>query len=306
MNETSKLVGHKSLFNNFIYLDQIQKLPNKILLNGPKGIGKKLFVNHFINYFYSKSNDQTYDLKNNEFKLSSNLFKLLSTNTHPNIFKIYKKKDKKIIDIDQIREMIKFTNQTSFNNDRRFVVIENVSLLGINSANALLKSIEEPNNNIFFILINNSEFKVLETINSRCLEFKLNISNAEVMEIVNYHFNDDLYNYINSDFVNNYNSPSFLISLVNFLESNGLSHKDNSIEDLLIYIIKNKSYTSDEFIKEYMNLFIELFFYKNINSSKKISFKIKKYFYLKLSFVKKYNLDFESFFLEFNDKLLSE
>ena len=62
----------------------------------------------------------------------------------------------------------------------------------------------------------------------------------------------------------------------------------------------------DEFIKEYLNLFIELFFYKNINNSKNISFKIKKYFYLKLSFVKKYNLDFESFFLEFNDKLLSE
>ena len=67
--------------------------------------------------------------------------------------------------------------------------------------------------------------------------------------------------------------------------------------------IINSGYTLEE---EYLNLFIELFFYKNINTSKKISFKIKKYFYLKLSFVKKYNLDFESFFLEFNDKLLSE
>ena len=116
----------------------------------------------------------------------------------------------------------------------------------------------------------------------------------------------DKYNNINLDFINNYNSPSFLISLVNFLETNDLPIKDCNIEDLLAYIIKNKLYTSDEFIKEYLNLFIELFFYKNINNSKNISFKIKKYFYLKLSFVKKYNLDFESFFLEFNDKLLSE
>jgi len=108
---------------------------------------------------------------------------------------------------------------------------------------------------------------------------------------VNYHFNNDIYKDINLDFVNNYNSPSFLISLVNFLEGNDLSIKDNSIEDLLSYIIKNKSYASNDFIKEYLNLFIELFFYKNINISKKISFKIKKYFYLKLSFVKKYNLD---------------
>ena len=303
---TSKLIGHRSLFNEFIYLDQIRKLPNKILLNGPKGIGKKLFVNHFLNYFYLKENKQSYNLKNYEYNLSNGISKLISSNSHPNVLRIYKKTDKKIIDIDQIREMIKFTNQTSFNNDRRFIIIENVNLLGINSANALLKSIEEPNSKIYFILINNAEFKTLETIKSRCLEFKLNLLNSEVMEIVNYHFSDNIYNNINLDYINNYNSPSFLISLVNFLEDNDLSIKETSIEDLLIYVIKNKSYTSNDFIKEYLNLFIELFFYKNINISKKISFRIKKYFYQKLSFVKKYNLDFESFFLEFNDKLLSE
>ena len=306
MSEINKMIGHKSLFNDFIYLDQIQKFPNKILLNGPKGIGKKLFVNHFLNFFYLKESNESYNLKNNEYNLNNNISKLISSNSHPNIHKIYKKNDKKIIDIDQIRDMIQFTNQTSFNNDRRFIIIENVNLLDINSANALLKSIEEPNSKIYFILINNSEFKILETIKSRCLEFKLSLPSSEVMDIVNYNFGDNIYNDINLDYINNYNSPSFLISLVNFLESNDLSIKETSIEDLLIYVIKNKSYTSNEFIKEYLNLFIELFFYKNINTSKKISFKIKKYFYLKLSFVKKYNLDFESFFLEFNDKLLSE
>ena len=306
MSETSKLIGLKSLLNNLIYLDQIQKFPNKILINGPKGIGKKILINHFLNYFYLKNYGNTYDLKKNEYKLNNNLSKLISTSTHPNIFKIKKKKDKKIIDIDQIREMVQFTNQTSFNNDRRFIIIEDLNLLGINSANALLKSIEEPNNKIYYILINNSEFKILETIKSRCLEFKSNLVNSETIEIVNYYFNRDIYKDINLDFINNYNSPSFLISLVNFLETNDLSIKECNIEDLLAYIIKNKLYISDEFVKEYLNLFIELFFYKNINNSKNISFKIKKYFYLKLSFVKKYNLDFESFFLEFNDKLLSE
>ncbi len=306
MNEISKLIGHKYIFNELIYLEQIKKLPNKILINGPKGIGKKLLVNHLLNYFYSNNNEQFYNLKSNEYNQNNNLSKMISANSHPNIFKIKKKKDKKIIDIDQIREMIQFTNQTSFNNDRRFIVIEDINLMGINSANALLKSIEEPNNQTYYILINNSEFKILETIKSRCLEFKSNLKNSEVVEIVNYYFNSDIYNDINFDFINNYNSPSFLISLVNFLESNDLSIKECNIEDLLTYVIKNKIYTSDDFIKEYLNLFIELFFYKNINNSKKISFKIKKYFYQKLSFVKKYNLDFESFFLEFNEKLLSE
>ena len=306
MNEISRLIGHKNIFNEFISLEQAKKLPNKILLNGPKGIGKKLLLNHFLNCLYSKNNEQFYDLKNNQYNINNNLSLLISTNSHPNIFKIQKKKDKKIIDIDQIREMIQFTNKTSFNNERKFIIIEDINLLGINSANSLLKSIEEPNNNTYYILINNSEFKILETIRSRCIEFKLSLMYSEVIEIVNYYFNSNRYNDINLDFINNYNSPSFLISLVNFLETNDLSIKECNIEDLLTYIIKNKLYMSDEFIKEYLNLLIELYFYKNINDSKNISFKIKKYFYLKLSFVKKYNLDFESFFLEFNDKLLSE
>ena len=205
MSDTSKLIGHKTMFSNLIYLDQIQKLPNKILISGPKGIGKKILVNHFLNYFYSKNYNKMYDLKKNEFKLNNNLSKLISSNTHPNIFKIKKKADKKIIDIDQIREMIQFNNQTSFNNNRRFIIIEDINLLSINAANALLKSIEEPNKKTYYILINNSQFKILETIKSRCLEFKLNLTNIEVMEIVNYYFHSDIYNDINLDFRNYYN-----------------------------------------------------------------------------------------------------
>ena len=53
-------------------------------------------------------------------------------------------------------------------------------------------------------------------------------------------------------------------------------------------------------------LIIELFFYKHINTTKKLSYKVKEYYYSKLSNVKKFNLDYETFFLEFKDKLLSE
>ena len=60
------------------------------------------------------------------------------------------------------------------------------------------------------------------------------------------------------------------------------------------------------FVRNNLNMIIELFFYKHINTTKKLSYKVKEYYYSKLSNVKKFNLDYETFFLEFKDKLLSE
>ena len=98
----------------------------------------------------------------------------------------------------------------------------------------------------------------------------------------------------------------FSISLVLFFKDKDKDFTNFYIESFIYDIIKNKYYIYDSFIKDNLNIFIELFFYKNINRSKKISYKIKNYFYFKLSEIKKYNLDLETFFLEFEDKLLSE
>ena len=44
------LFGHQNEFLNFIELYQNQKLPNKILLSGEKGIGKCTLAYHIINH----------------------------------------------------------------------------------------------------------------------------------------------------------------------------------------------------------------------------------------------------------------
>ena len=42
------LFGYNEIFNTFIKLYDKEKLPNTILLNGPKGSGKATFVYHFV------------------------------------------------------------------------------------------------------------------------------------------------------------------------------------------------------------------------------------------------------------------
>ena len=202
--------------------------------------------------------------------------------------------------------MIQFQNRSSFNSKERFVVIENIENLNISSSNALLKSIEEPNNNLFFLLTKSSGYNIPNTLKSRCLEFKLSLTLEEVKLIVNKYFQEEIYTTLSKDYINQYNSPAFLIELILYFKEKEKNISTFVIEEFLIEIIKNRLYISNDFIKENLNLFIELFFYKNINKTKRISYKIKNYFYFKLSKIKRYNLDLESFFIEFEDKLLSE
>ena len=288
-----KLIGHENTYKNFISLIKKKNLPNKILLSGTKGIGKSLVVNNLLNFIYSKNDDQ----KTNN---------LIEKNSHPNIYRIFKKIDKKSIEISQIREMIKFQNTSSFNNEIKTIIIDNLEYLNINSTNSLLKVIEEPNNNVLFFLINNTSYRISETLKSRCIEFKLFLKHDEVKQIVDNYFNNQIYENVSIDFINHYNSPAFLISLIEFLKDNSINYNNLTIEQFIIYIIKNKYYSKNQYINENLNVFIELFFYKNINLTKKVSFKIKEYFYYKLFQIKKYNLDLETFFLEFEEKLLRE
>ena len=286
----NKLIGHNSYLENFVSLYKYDKLPSKILISGKKGIGKSLLINNFLLKIFNSKNDQ----------------ELITNMTHPNILNIKKINDKKNIEIDQIREVIKFTNQSSFNNKARFIIIDDAEFLNINSSNALLKNLEEPNENVFFILIFNSDMSLLDTIKSRCIEFKINISNENIELIVNNYFKDNIYTKINSDLINYYSTPLFLISLLNYMNENELSISNTSIDDLLINLINNKHYNKQDFIRDNLNTIIELFFYNHINKTKKLTYKIKEYYYSKFSNVRKFNLDYETFFLEFKDKLLSE
>ena len=57
-------------------------------------------------------------------------------------------------------------------------------MLNRNSANALLKTLEEPTENTFFFLSYNSNNSIFDTIKSRCKEFRVNFLIAQKKEII--------------------------------------------------------------------------------------------------------------------------
>ena len=302
-----ELIGYNKEFLNLKNLYDNKRIPNKIIFSGVDGIGKSTFAYHLINYIFSKNENHSYDADKNSIIKNNKSFNLVLNNTHPNFFLITNDEDKKDISVSKIREMINFTNKSSFNDGYKIILIDNIECLNLNSVNALLKIIEEPNNKIFFFLVHNNKIKILDTLSSRCIKFNFYLNSESKFKIINKLTNSDFYNNLNIDFKNNYNSPGDFISLYNFFNDNSIKF-DTSIENLLKLIIEKKLYKKNIYIKNNVSFFIELYFNKKLWNfkAKDQIYNLYKYYLLKIYECKKYNLDIESILIEINGKLLNE
>ena len=273
-SENTSIYGYRYFFSEITELYNNRKMPNKILLSGKKGSGKATFAYHLVNFFLSKNEEFKYNLTENKINPENKSFKLLQSSSHPNFYLIDLLAEKKNIDVAQIRGMISYTNKSTFNNQDRFIMIDNVEYLNKNSINALLKIIEEPNENIYFILIANSEKNIL--------------------------------NELNHDLINYYCTPGEIIKLVQFAEEKQINLKDHDVSSIISLIIENTYYKKNIFIKNLLINFIELFLLKRYKTSNNKNFLLNFYqsFIQKINNTEKFNLDEESLFLEFKSKVL--
>jgi DNA polymerase-3 subunit delta' len=306
-SENIQLYSMSNFFNEIIYLYNIKKMPTKILLSGKKGTGKSTLAYHLINYFLSTNEDLKYDSSKLTINKKNRSFKLIQNNSHPNFYLIDLLNDKKNIDVAQIREMITYTNKSTFDNMPRFVLIDNIENLNKNSINALLKIIEEPNDNIFFILINNNEKHILPTLRSRCITFKINFTFNQSMHISNQILDNNIFDLINYDLINYYNTPGEIINLINFSKDKNINLRDCTLINFLNLLINNGYYKKDRSIKNLLINLIELFFLKEyrLSGANKSLLDFYYIFTKKIHNTEKFNLDEESLFLEFKSKLLN-
>jgi len=305
--ENTQLHGMNNFFNGLAKLHIEKKIAPTIMLSGKKGLGKATLAYHLINYILSENEEFKYDSKNFIINKNNRSFKLIQNNSHPNFYLINLLNEKKNIDVTQIRQMITYTNKSSFNNIARFILIDNIENLNKNSVNALLKIIEEPHNNIYFILINNNEKNILPTLNSRCLKFKINFTFNDSINISNQILNKNIFNLINYELISYYNTPGEILNLIHFGNNKNINLKNCTLIDFLNLLIENGYYKNNKFIKNLLINFIELFFLREYKSStaKKSLLNFYYIFINKINNVEKFNLDEESLFLEFKSKLLN-
>jgi DNA polymerase III subunit delta' len=181
--DAKKTLNLYGLLDNFIFLKRIyikKKLPKVLMLSGKKGSGKSTLINHLMFFIFDEEN---YDQNNFELNSKSAFYKQFVNNICPNIIYL-SGSDFRNIKIEDIRNLKTKIFQTSISDKPRFIIFDDVEMFNNNSLNALLKIIEEPTNNNYFLLINNKSKPLLETIKSRCLDIKIIINEKKRQEII--------------------------------------------------------------------------------------------------------------------------
>ena len=288
----------------FIELYKNKKLPTKILLSGDKGLGKSTLAFHLINFILSTNEEHPYNIKESKINPDNKSYKLTLNRSNPNLLLVDILNEKKNIDINQIRELITNLNKSSFNNKERFIIIDNIEALNISSINALLKILEEPPMNTYFILINNDRF-ILPTLKSRCINFKIFLDHKSCISVINKILDNDITMLIKKDLINYYFTPGQIYYLIEFFKIQKHDLKDYDLQSFLKLVIKNNLYKKNTLIKNMIFEYFEFYFRTNAKLTISSTFEYYNYFLKRINDTKKFNLDEETLFAEFDYKILN-
>ena len=174
------LFGLENKLDFLIKLYNLKKIPRILMISGKKGVGKFTLINHFLNYIYDKDN---YDLKNRSINNQTQFYKQYLNNISSDIIHLSGDNFKNV-KIDDIRDLKSKILKTTISKKERFIILDDIELFNTNSLNALLKIMEEPASNNYFVLINNKTQHLIETIYSRSLEVKILLSNEERIKVI--------------------------------------------------------------------------------------------------------------------------
>lgn len=137
--------------------------PHAILITAEDGVGKRHFADRLAELLVCEQPDLSVGQACRQCKQCE----LSSAGTHPDI-RSYAPENSRMIRIGQIRELGSFAVSSPQVAKRKIAIIDRADQLNINSANALLKTLEEPAEDVVLILLQETGRPILPTVRSRC------------------------------------------------------------------------------------------------------------------------------------------
>ena len=255
------LYGHDAILMNFIKLFENGNFPKISLISGDKGIGKFTLVYHFIIYIFSKRYKEPYNLDKKSIGDTNLILNKINSKTFQN-FIYFPNEIKNKLSIEKVREIKKELYNSTLDNNPRFIIFDDVEFLNTNVVNSLLKMIEEPGKNNYFILINNKRNNLIETLKSRSIETKIFLNpeqkNFILKKILNNHDIDD-------NFIFNYShlsSPGMFIKYYYILTEIN-AELSTSLYELTSKLLEKYKKDKQEIYIDCIKFFLEIKFNNN-------------------------------------------
>ncbi|MBK9293341.1 MAG: DNA polymerase III subunit delta' [Oligoflexia bacterium] len=151
-----KIIGHKKIIEAL----KKSQFGQTYLFSGPSGVGKKLVARGFAQIILNTPNE-----------------------SHPDLL-LYET-DENQIKVENIRDILNFVSLKSFKGGPKVVIVDNCQKMNPQAANAFLKTLEEPPENTYFILITSNKGALLQTVLSRCQKIQFGtLSVSELKKII--------------------------------------------------------------------------------------------------------------------------
>jgi len=149
------------------------QLFSSLLFSGPDGIGKGLFAKAIAKKLWGKKHEKKIDLA-----------------LHPDLHIYYPEGKSRLYEIKKIRGLIEEVHKPPFESPSKMFILHDAEKMLPSSANALLKTLEEPCLDTVIILLTSSPKELLPTILSRLREFTFTeIREEEITSFLEKHKN---------------------------------------------------------------------------------------------------------------------
>ncbi len=183
------MLGHAAATEALLARLDAGRLPGGILIHGPRGIGKATLAFDIARKIFERTGDES----------PSHIAAQVASGAYPNLYVLrrgYNKSGTKyatVITVDLIshREggdsnpLIERLHRTRGTGGHRVCIVDSIDDCNDQSANALLKILEEPPADTTFLLVSHRPGSLLPTIRSRCFQVALRpISDQDVAGVI--------------------------------------------------------------------------------------------------------------------------
>ena len=157
------------------------------LLVGPEGVGKASFAYRLARRLLGAVPDPTYGALGS--RVDDPVSRQVAARSHPDLMVLERLgedgKVRKVIPVDEARRLPEFFANTPATAPYRVAIVDAADDLNVNSANALLKTLEEPPERGVLLLVAHSPGRLLPTIRSRCRQLRFQpLPESEVADLV--------------------------------------------------------------------------------------------------------------------------